>query len=148
MDYAIGIDLGGSSVKAVAITPDGEILQRVNEEFDVGEQLSFAETITAVFQRIQEKQGSAAMSCGVAAPGLASKDHFSIAHMPGRLHGLEGLNWTEFLGTKSPGSNDAHAALRGEAWRGAARGRGGGTMLTRGAAGGGGGIEEARLVEA
>ena len=94
MEYAIGIDLGGSSVKAVAITPAGEILQRVNEEFDAGEKLGFAEAIKEVFSGIQEKQGSSAISCGLAAPGLASRDHFSIAHMPGRLHGLEGLNWT------------------------------------------------------
>src|SRR5688500_16956385 len=124
MEYAIGVDLGGSSVKAVAITPTGDILQRVNEEFDAGEKLDFAETIKSVFENIQKKQESGASCCGLAAPGLASRDHFAIAHMPGRLHGLEGLNWTEYLGTKTkvPVLNDAHAALLGEAWLGAARG--------------------------
>jgi glucokinase len=149
MEYAIGIDLGGSSVKAVAITPGGEILQRVNEEFDIGEKLGFAEKIKAVFQSIQEKQGNEAISCGVAAPGLASRDHFSIAHMPGRLHGLEELNWTEFLGTRSkvPVLNDAHAALLGEAWQGAARGMEDVIMLTLGTGVGGAAIVDGRLLQ-
>src|SRR5687768_11080706 len=118
MSYAIGIDLGGSSVKAVAITSSGEILQRVNQEFDAEQQLEFAETIKDVFNSIQKEQGAEAVCFGVAAPGLASRDHLSIAFMPGRLHGLEGLNWTKFLGAKKkvPVLNDAHAALLGEAW--------------------------------
>jgi glucokinase len=148
VDYAIGIDLGGSSVKAVAITPGGEILERVNEEFELGEKLSFAETIKGVFSGIEQKHGSAICG-GVAAPGLASKDHFSIAHMPGRLHGLEGLNWTEYLGTqaKVPVLNDAHAALVGEAWQGAARGMEDVIMLTLGTGVGGAAIVDGRLLQ-
>jgi glucokinase len=152
MDYAIGIDLGGSSVKAVAITAAGEILQRVNEEFDAGEKLDFAETIKAVFEEIQKKQRIQTSCCGVAAPGLASKDHRSIAHMPGRLHGLEGLNWTEFLGfskrgAKVPVLNDAHAALVGEAWQGAAKGMEDVIMLTLGTGVGGAAMVDGRLLQ-
>ena len=149
MDYAIGIDLGGSSVKAVAITSAGEILQRVNLEFDAGEKLDFAYTIKSVFEDIQKKQAVPTNFCGVAAPGLASKDHYSIAHMPGRLHGLEGLNWTEFLGTKSkvPVLNDAHAALLGEAWLGAAKGMEDVIMLTLGTGVGGAAIVDGRLLQ-
>ena len=36
-------------MKAVAITAAGEILERVNEEFDAGEKLGFAEAIREVF---------------------------------------------------------------------------------------------------
>src|SRR5690349_8671478 len=113
MDYAIGIDLGGSSVKAVAITTSGEVLHRDNQDFDAGLEFDFAKKVKEVFQAIQEKQGRPASCCGVAAPGLAARDHGAIAVMPGRLHGLEGLNWTEYLGTKQkvPVLNDAHAAL-------------------------------------
>ncbi|HEV8543637.1 MAG TPA: ROK family protein, partial [Verrucomicrobiae bacterium] len=100
MHYAIGIDLGGSSVKAVAITSSGEILQRVNQDFDAGEAFDFAKTIKDVFFGIQDKQGREAACFGLAAPGLASRDHTAIAFMPGRLHGLEGLNWTKYLDVK------------------------------------------------
>jgi glucokinase len=148
MGYAIGIDLGGSSVKAVAITSEGDVLQRVNQEFDPGERLDFAETIRAVFAGIQKKQGSAAVCFGVAAPGLASRDDSAIVFMPGRLHGLEGLNWTEFLRTerKAPVMNDAHAALLGEAWIGAATGMTNVIMLTLGTGVGGAAIVDGRLL--
>ena len=149
MNYAIGIDLGGSSVKAVAITPTGEILDRSNEEFDIGQKLEFAETIRETVHILQSKQGTEAASCGVAAPGLASRDHFSIAFMPGRLQGLEGLNWTEFLGAKQkvPVLNDAHAALLGEAWLGAAKGMTDAIMLTLGTGVGGAAIVDGRLLQ-
>jgi glucokinase len=148
MDYAIGIDLGGSSVKAVAITTSGEILQRTNQEFDPDHELDFAETIKQVFNSLQREQGRDAACFGVAAPGLASRDHLSIAVMPGRLHGLEGLNWTKFLGAKKkvPVLNDAHAALLGEAWLGAARGMTDTIMLTLGTGVGGAAIVDGHLL--
>src|SRR5688500_11599694 len=99
MDYAIGIELGGSSVKAVAITTSGEIVQRANQDFDVSEQFDWAKTIKQVFERLQKEQWKDASCLGLGAPGLASRDHKSIAFMPGRLHGLEGLNWTDYLGS-------------------------------------------------
>lgn len=149
MDYAIGIDLGGSSVKAVAITSEGEVLQRQNQDFDSSEQLDFAKTIKDVFFGMQEKQGREANCFGLAAPGLASRDHTSIAVMPGRLHGLEGLNWAEYLGARRavPVLNDAHAALLGEAWLGAARGMTDVIMLTLGTGVGGAAIVDGNLLQ-
>jgi glucokinase len=149
MDFAIGIDLGGSSVKAVAITTSGEVLHRENQDFDADRQFDFATKIKEVFYSIQEKQGRPASCFGVAAPGLAARDHTAIAVMPGRLHGLEGLNWTEYLGTKQkvPVLNDAHAALLGEAWLGAARGLDNAIMLTLGTGVGGAAIIDGKLVQ-
>jgi glucokinase len=149
MDYAIGIDLGGSSVKAVAITTSGEVLHRDNQDFDADQQFDFAKKVREVFQTIQEKQGRPANCFGVAAPGLAARDHTSIAVMPGRLHGLEGLNWTEYLATKQkvPVLNDAHAALLGEAWLGAAKGLEDVIMLTLGTGVGGAAIIDGKLLQ-
>jgi glucokinase len=148
MDYAIGIDLGGSSVKAAAITRAGEVLERENQDFDAGQQLDFAKKVKEIFFTIQKRQGKEASCFGVAAPGLASLDHSSIAVMPGRLQGLEGLNWTQYLGTqqKVPVLNDAHAALLGEAWLGAARGLKDVIMLTLGTGVGGAAICDGRLL--
>ena len=70
MNRAIGIDLGGSSVKAVAITAGGEILRRVNQEFDVEREFDFARRVGQVFNSIQEQQGASAACLGVVA-GLA-----------------------------------------------------------------------------
>ena len=149
MEYAIGIDLGGSSVKAVAITPAGQVLQRTNEEFDAGQQLDFARKIKEVFAAVQQSQGAQATCLGLAAPGLAARDHRSIAFMPGRLQGLEGLNWTEYLDARGevPVLNDAHAALLGEAWIGAAAGMRDVIMLTLGTGVGGAAIVDGRLLQ-
>lgn len=149
MDYAIGIDLGGSSVKVVAITNAGEILQRENRDFDASEKLDFADTIKRLFNTIQQNQGRPATCFGLAAPGLASRDNSAIAHMPGRLQGLEGLNWTNYLDAnkKVHVLNDAHAALLGEAWLGAAKGLRNVIMLTLGTGVGGAAIVEGRLLQ-
>ncbi len=76
---------------------------------------------------------------GLAAPGLAARDALSIGNMQGRLQGLEGLNWTDFLQTTHPVPvlNDAHAALLGEAWKGAAVGYRNAVLLTLGTGVGG-----------
>jgi predicted NBD/HSP70 family sugar kinase len=58
MDYAIGIDLGGSSVKAVAISFSGEIIERVNEDFDVDQQFDFAKKIRRSFSGSRKSKGA------------------------------------------------------------------------------------------
>jgi glucokinase len=68
--------------------------------------------------------------------------------MPGRLAGLEGLNWTDYLEWLSaiPVLNDAHAALLGEAWLGAARGFDDVFMLTLGTGVGGAALVAGKLL--
>ena len=67
--------------------------------------------------------------------------------MPGRLQGLEGLDWTTFLGAERvvPVLNDAQAALQGECWIGAAQGLHNVVMLTLGTGVGGGLVLDGEL---
>jgi glucokinase len=148
MSYVIGIDLGGSSVKAVAVTTAGEALARINSDFDSTERMAWAEKVQACVHQIQNERGGPALSVGVSAPGLASADGRSISYLPGRLHGLEGLNWTEQLHTAKPVPvlNDAHAALLGEVWLGAARGFQNVILLTLGTGVGGAAMVDGRLL--
>lgn len=148
MNYAIGIDLGGSSVKAVAVAPEGEPLARYNESFDPDRTMHFAETIRELTQRMAKELGLQAERMGLSAPGLAARDGQSIAYMPGRLHGLVGLDWSQFLQTPHPVPvlNDAHAALLGEVWQGAARGCDNVIMLTLGTGVGGAAMVDGRLL--
>jgi glucokinase len=148
MSYAIGIDLGGSSVKAVAATTEGETLLKQNLDFNLSSKMDWAETIRSLAGDIQTGRKASASWIGLAAPGLASNDKRSIAYLPGRLHGLEGLNWTEYLQAPRPVPvlNDAHAALLGEAWLGAARGFKHVIMLTLGTGVGGAAIVDGRLL--
>src|SRR5207248_10157438 len=85
---------------------------------------------------------------GVSAPGLAAADRRCISHMPRRLQGLEGLDWTEFLGVGRPVPvlNDAHAALLGECWIGAAQGLQNVAMLTLGTGVGGAAMVDGKLL--
>lgn len=149
MSFLAGLDLGGSSVKAVAITPDGTLLDQANLSFDQAEQLDWARLVSRALQGLEAKQGAAAQAVGLSAPGLAAADGRSIARMPGRLRGLEGLDWTEFLKLPRPVAvlNDAHAALAGEAWLGAARGFQNVFMLTLGTGVGGAAMVDGRLLK-
>src|SRR5437667_12212117 len=108
-----GIDLGGTNIKAVTVTSDGETLYQTSCGFDANEKMVWADKIQGLVQQLQNQIGKIAVAVGVSAPGLASADRRSIFHMPGRLQGLEGLDWTDFLGAAHPVPvlNDAHAAL-------------------------------------
>src|SRR5437867_8410237 len=146
--YGLGIDLGGSCVKAVAVMPAGEVLARHTLEFDAAKSMDWAEKIRALVRQLQSERGRPAEGIGLSAPGLAAADGRSIACMPERLQGLEGLDWTKFLGASKtvPVLNDAHAALLGEAWVGAARGFRNVIMLTLGTGVGGGAMVDGRLL--
>ena len=149
MSYAVGIDLGGSSVKAVAVTPPGKPLARYNESFDPDRPLHFAETVRALMARCKTERGEAPERIGLSAPGLVAPDGRAVAFMPGRLEGLVGLNWSAYLAappTPVPVLNDAHAALLGEVWQGAARGCQNVILFTLGTGVGGAAMVDGRLL--
>ena len=71
-----------------------------------------------------------------------------IAYLPGRLEGLEGLDWTTFLKAPItiPVLNDAQAALLGEIWRGAALASKNVILLTLGTGVGGAAVVDGELL--
>ncbi|HXG48000.1 MAG TPA: ROK family protein [Methylomirabilota bacterium] len=148
MSFAVGIDLGGTSIKAVAVDRAGVELAREQVAFDPAVRMDWADKIRELVRRLEAGQGRAAVAVGLSAPGLADGEGRAIACMPGRLEGLEGLNWTKFLQRPSPVPvlNDAHAALLGEVWVGAARGARDVFMLTLGTGVGGAAMVEGRLL--
>lgn len=119
----IGIDLGGSSAKMVLLNQDGSLVESIRLDFDQDLRMHWAEMILRQYQSWRSNYKTEPIT-GLSAPGLAAADQKSIAHMPGRLEGLVGLNWTEYLATDKiiPVLNDAQAAAMGEAWLGAAHG--------------------------
>jgi glucokinase len=147
LPYFIGIDLGGSSVKSVAVHADGKLLRSGNVAFQDRNQ-EWASRIDEVVLQFRGEFGDPA-GIGVSAPGLAAADERSIAFLPGRLEGLEGLDWTRRLGpgTPIPVLNDAHAALLGEAWIGAAAGVRNTFLLTLGTGVGGAAIVDGHLLK-
>src|SRR5690242_18723092 len=121
MTYAIGLDLGGTNIKGLAVTETGRVLaEELSPTGSTGGRGWIGNVVTAR-DRLQERLKTQAACVGLAAPGLAATDGRSIAFMPERLPGLEKLNWQKRfrLPTTVPVLNDAHAALLGEVWRGA-----------------------------
>lgn len=145
--YRLGLDLGGTSVKAVAVTEAGKGLDRFHEPFDLGEYLGFARAISAVVARSVAAHGTP-RGMGLSAPGIAARDGRSIAFMPGRFEGLEGLDWGQHLGRADgvPVLNDAQSALLGEVAFGAARGARNVVLLTLGTGVGGAAMVDGHLL--
>jgi glucokinase len=147
MRFGIGIDLGGTNIKIVAVSADGRILDRSASETQSDLPASWPKTIKQKIKEIESDQAESTSWIGLAAPGLAARDSLSIACMPGKLRGLEGLNWTTSLESSQqvPVLNDAHAALLGESWIGAAVGYRNVVLLTLGTGVGGAFLADGRL---
>jgi len=148
MSYSIGVDLGGTNIKIVVISNDGNELEYLTcDTADAAG--SWAQTIKQNVDEIQNQRGQSPCHIGLAAPGLAASDGRSIAYMQGRLKGLQGFVWQDFLDSAAPVVvlNDAHAALLGEAWRGAAKGYRNVILLTLGTGVGGAVLVEGRLIK-
>ncbi|HEV8293394.1 MAG TPA: ROK family protein, partial [Tepidisphaeraceae bacterium] len=148
MNYLLGIDLGGTNIKAVVVTPEGKTIDQAQVTFAPDVPMDWAYKIRDLAEKTKRDRGAAPMRMGVSAPGLAARDGRSIVRMPERLQGLEGLDWTKFLQAEHlvPVLNDAHAALVGEAWLGAARGFKNVFMLTLGTGVGGAALVDGRLL--
>jgi glucokinase len=146
MSYSIGVDLGGTNIKIVVVSIDGTVLDYLTCDTADSEG-SWAQTIKSNLQQIEKARGQSPAHIGLAAPGLAAKDGRSIGYMQGRLQGLQGFVWQDFL-ESSAGVvvlNDAHAALLGELWQGAARGYRNVILLTLGTGVGGAVLVEGQL---
>jgi len=130
---AIGIDLGGTRIKGVVINSSGEILAQKYQQI---EKDNWKQGIIQVVEELTVCFPGAHLA-GISAPGIPDKDNSCIAHMPGRLAGLEGLNWSPIFGRETWVANDAIAALAAEAKFGAARGVKHAVLLTLGTGVGG-----------
>lgn len=144
MDYAIGLDVGVTNVKAVCVTPAGKILAR--EQFEThSESPDWPQRVRAALDQLEKTHGRAAR-VGLAAPGVAHSDGRKIRWMRGRLSEVQGLDWSAFLDRPVPVLNDAQAALLAEVWQGAARGVANTILLTLGTGVGGAAMVDGRLL--
>ncbi len=133
----IGIDLGGTRIKAVAIDGQGNILHQHNQPTNDGNDVIWKNAILEVVNELVSKLKCNPVVIGISAPGLPNANNSAIAFMPGRLEGLENFEWTEFLKIKTFVLNDAIAAMMAEARFGAAKGCKNVVMLTLGTGVGG-----------
>jgi len=137
METVIGIDLGGTKIKAVAIDKEGNTLYQCNYPTNDGDDQVWKSAIFDTVNEIRNKIQCHDAVIGISAPGLPNNDNSAIAFMPGRLQGLENFVWSDFLGAKTFVLNDAISAMMAEARFGAAKGRKNVVMITLGTGVGG-----------
>ena len=148
---AIGIDLGGTHIKAALLERDtGTLVQTCSlptcDGAWSGSEPLFAHRVRDLVHELETSGGSGPLPVGLCAPGIAHPGGRSIDWMPGRMHGLEKFEWPAFLAREVRVLNDAQAALLGEAWVGSARGCQDVIMLTLGTAVGGAILSGGRLI--
>ena len=148
MDYAIGIDLGGTNIKAAAVGAAGELLAESEAETGGDERSSWAGRVRERIAALEHEMGRPAAGVGLASPGMAAADGRSMASVSGHLESLQGFDWVDYLKLDRGFAllNDAHAALLGEAWKGAAAGARDALLLTLGTGVGGAILTGGRLL--
>ena len=136
-NVTIGIDLGGTRIKGVAIDAGGNILHQTYTPTNDGEGEAWKTAVAKTVTELKEKLNIQKTSIGISAPGLPNKDNTTIAYMPGRLEGLENFIWKDYLKCPAYVLNDGVAALVAEAKTGAAKNSTNAIMVTIGTGVGG-----------
>ncbi|MBI2729364.1 MAG: ROK family protein [Sphingobacteriales bacterium] len=133
----IGIDLGGTRIKAVAINSAYEVLHQLYHPTNDGEGAVWKQAVADVVNDLLEKIKATNCIVGISAPGLPNEENTAIAFMPGRMEGLESFYWRDYLKQPTYVLNDAVAALMAELKFGAAINKKNVVMLTLGTGVGG-----------
>jgi glucokinase len=137
MAITIGIDLGGTRIKALAIDADGNVLHENYQPTNDGDGMVWKQAVANAVNELQTILKVDKINVGLSAPGLPNGENTCIACMPGRMQGLENFNWSSFLNQPTFVLNDAVAAMMGEAKFGAAKDKKNVVMLTLGTGVGG-----------
>jgi glucokinase len=147
MKYAIGVDLGGTNIKVVAIAHSRELLLQTATETGNDNRLQWTENVSMQIKAVESKIGYQANWVGLASPGIVARDGRSMACVCGQLKDITGFDWADFLQPHLPKLlNDAHAALLGEVSQGAAKGCKDAMLITLGTGVGGAVLTNGRLL--
>jgi len=133
----IGIDLGGTRIKGVAIDVEGNILHQAYTATNDGAGEVWKAAVAKTVNDLRQKLNIQISAVGISAPGLPNHENTTIAFMPGRLEGLENFVWKDYLQTPAYVLNDGVAALVAEAKTGAAKNSINAIMITLGTGVGG-----------
>ncbi|MFV1951182.1 MAG: ROK family protein [Nitrospinota bacterium] len=145
MNYVIGIDLGGTNIRAAAVTPGGEIFHRIkiSSEVEKGKERVVRNLLDMIeeIDRRAKGEGRRLISVGLGIPGTIFYDRGVIAQSPNFP------DWIDFdlksrlakdISLPFFIDNDANAAAIGEGWLGAGKDEKSFCCLTLGTGIGGG----------
>jgi glucokinase len=149
--YSIGVDLGGTNLRAAAVDRSGNPLGKQAGSINLGEgRESVVSDIVASIQALRKRFGEQECTgVGVAVPGFIRIKEGIVANSA-NLPSLEGFplrdEINQRLGTPVILENDANAAALGEKWLGAGRDVDDLVLLTLGTGIGGGVILNGRIM--
>ncbi len=137
----LGIDIGGTRVKAALVTEAGETIRSAQAPTGSKPE-SFVANLNGMLRELQSNQPPVS-AAGVGCKGIIDVESTKVLTLPGSLHFLEGQRLAEIIGPAvSTGcrviaDNDARIAMAGERQWGAARDCKDALMLTLGTGVGG-----------
>jgi len=150
-DYTIGMDLGGTNLRAAAIDKAGRMLDKISgaTNFAEGRDAVLGD-IAAAIAKLRDKHGAAGLKgIGIGVPGFIRMKE-GVISASNNLPYLEGVPVRDEigrrLGTTVVLENDANAAALGEKWMGAGRDVEDLVLLTLGTGIGGGIISCGRVL--
>ena len=150
-EYSIGLDLGGTNLRAAAIDRDGKLLHLVtgHTQYSEGRDAIMSDMVEAI-DTVRTQQGHAGLAgIGVVVPGFISLEEGvirncnnipSLENFPIREQLSHSLNAPVIL------ENDANGAALGEQWIGAGRGVDDLVLLTLGTGIGGGIVCDGKII--
>jgi glucokinase len=150
-EYAIGVDLGGTNLRAAAVDPSGKILEKISgrTELRLGRDAVLDDMVESINTLKDQCSGNRLAGVGIGVPGFIEIEKGFIVGS-NNLPQFENFPVRDAieqrLGTRVILENDANAAALGEKWIGAGRDVDDLVLLTLGTGIGGGIISEGRIV--
>src|SRR5262245_61119835 len=126
---ALGVDIGGTTMKAAIVSASGELLERFHEPSP-----RTPDSLRSFVQGALKQTKAPLKGIGIGCKGIINVESSRIDRLPGDLHFLEGSVLKDLVGSDLPlrADNDARTALVAEVLWGAARGKRNVVLLTLG----------------
>ncbi|HEX4164153.1 MAG TPA: ROK family protein [Bryobacteraceae bacterium] len=149
--YSIGVDLGGTNLRAAAVNAEGHVLARISEavNYEAGPDHVSGEIARLVNAVRQQISSTGLLGVGIGSPGYIDIDKGIIlgaANLPGFTGFPIRDCIQQHLGTPILLENDANAAALGEMWKGAGKNVKDLILLTLGTGIGGGIVSQGKVV--
>jgi len=150
MNYIIGIDLGGTFIKAGAVSKDGEILFETSlpSQAEVNPQAVVRQIGKAVGIIEEKFQSDKLLGVGIGSPGMVDLDGGTVKNPPNLANWIVfrlGDEVVKLINEPVKVENDANAAAVGELKFGAGKGMKNFIMITLGTGVGGGIIADGKV---
>jgi glucokinase len=150
-EYSIGIDLGGTNLRAAAIDRQGNMLGKIagSTQLSAGREAVVEDMVASIRDLRQRLGADSLVGVGVGVPGFIILEKGIITGSP-NLPGFDNFpirdDIEQKLGAPVVLENDANAAALGEKWMGAGRDHNDLVLLTLGTGIGGGIISGGRVL--